>query len=184
MGTRVRRGAEKGEDGDLSKEEQKEALEQLRAQYEKYELNEYSAEIWKKTSFFTNGNHVDLFLDLNQHLEDMDIHASVSDSVFKVKFDATPSQAQKVFKFYAEKINALPADIQTAAQKAILEKPETKAILEGKTKLRQLASSSFSESGTSKRQRTTKSPRRLRKTTNPKSPAVSTSPTETKPQRN
>jgi len=89
--TRVRRGAEKGEDGDLSKEEQKEALEQLRAQYEKYELNEYSAEIWKKTSFFTNGNHVDLFLDLNQHLEDMDIHATVSDSVFKVKFDATPS---------------------------------------------------------------------------------------------
>merc|ERR1712187_112666 len=94
----------------------------LRAQYEKYELNEYSAEIWKKTSFFTNGNHVDLFLDLNQHLEDMDIHASVSDSVFKVKFDA-------------EKINALPVDIQTAAQKAILEKPETKAILEGKKEI-------------------------------------------------
>jgi len=98
-------------------------------------LNEYSAEIWKKTSFFTNGNHVDLFLDLNQHLEDMDIHTSVSDSVFKVKFDATPSQAQKVFKFYAQKINALPADIQTAAQKAILEKPETKAILEGKKEI-------------------------------------------------
>jgi len=73
-----------------------------------------------------------LFLDLNQHLEDMDIHATVSDSVFKVKFDATPTQAQKVFKFYAEKINALPADIQTEAQKAILAKPETKAILEGK----------------------------------------------------
>jgi len=95
-------------------------------------LNEYSAEIWKKTSFFTNGNHVDLFLDLNQHLEDMNIDTTVSDSVFKVKFDATPSQAQKVFKFYAEKINALPADIQTEAQKAILAKPETKAILEGK----------------------------------------------------
>merc|ERR1712187_281272 len=45
------------------------------------------------------------------------------------------SQAQKVFKFYAEKINALPADIQTAAQKAILEKPETKAILEGKKEI-------------------------------------------------
>merc|ERR1711990_92759 len=89
--TRVRRGAEKGEEGDLSKEEMKEQLDQLRAQYEKYELNEYSAEIWKKTSFFTNGNHVDLFLDLNQHLEDMDIHATVSDSVVKVKFDATPS---------------------------------------------------------------------------------------------
>merc|ERR1711971_761206 len=51
-------------------------------------------------------------------------------------------------------------------------------------KLRQLASSSSSESGTLKRQRMTKSPRRLRKTTNPKSPAVLTSPTETKPQRN
>merc|ERR1712087_956133 len=51
-------------------------------------------------------------------------------------------------------------------------------------KLRQLASSSSSESGRSKRQRMTKSPRRLRKTTNPKSPAVLTSPTETKPQRN
>merc|ERR1712110_1248687 len=98
----------------------------------KYELNEYSPEIWKKTSFFTSGNHVDLFLDLKQHLEDMNIDATVSDSVFKVKFDATPSQTQKVFKFYAQKINALPADIQTEAQKAILAKPETKAILEGK----------------------------------------------------
>jgi len=130
--TRVRRGNEKGEDGELSKEELKEDLEQLRAQYEKYELNEYSPEIWKKTSFFTSGNHIDLFLDLKQHLEDMNIDATVSDSVFKVKFDATPSQTQKVFKFYAQKINALPADIQTEAQKAILAKPETKAILEGK----------------------------------------------------
>ena len=95
-------------------------------------MNEYSAEIWKKTSFFTSGNHVDLFLDIVQHLEDMKIDPTVSDSVFKVKFDATPSQAQKVFKFYVEKINALPADIQTEAQKAILAKPETKAILEGK----------------------------------------------------
>merc|ERR1712217_882390 len=43
--------------------------------------------------------------------------------------------AEKVFKFYAEKINGLPADIQTAAQKAILEKPETKAILEGKKEI-------------------------------------------------
>merc|ERR1712100_515771 len=123
-----RRGAEKGEDGDLSKEEQKEALEQLRAQYEKYELNEYSAEIWKKTSFFTSGNHVDLFLDIVQHLEDMKIDPTVSDSVFKVKFDATPSQAQKVFKFCVEKINALPADIQTEAKSNSEEsKEESKA---------------------------------------------------------
>jgi len=95
-------------------------------------LNEYSAEVWKKTSFFTNGNHVDLFLDLTQHLDDMDITHTVSDSVFKVKFDATPAQAQHVFKFYAEKINAIDEKIQTAAQKAILAKPETKAILESK----------------------------------------------------
>jgi len=98
--TRTRRGAEKGEDGELSKEEQAEALQQLRQQYEKYELNDYAPEIWKKTSFFTCGNHVDLFLDLNHHLEDMKINGTVSDSVFKIKFDATPSQAAQVFKFY------------------------------------------------------------------------------------
>lgn len=154
-------------------------------------MNEYSAEIWKKTSFFTNGNHVDLFLDINQHLEDMDLHPTVSDSVFKVKFDATPAQAQKVFKFYAEKINGLPADIQTAAQKAILEKPETRQFSKERRKWRSLrkkrrqpASSSSSESEISQKLRVTKSLRRLRKTANPKSLAVSTSPTETKPQRN
>ena len=97
-------------------------------------MNEYSAEVWKKTSFFTNGNHVDLFLDLTQHLDDMDITHTVSDSVFKVKFDATPAQAQHVFKFYAEKINAIDEKIQTAAQKTILAKPETKAILASEIK--------------------------------------------------
>merc|ERR1712084_202690 len=51
-------------------------------------------------------------------------------------------------------------------------------------KLRLLALSSSSESRISKRRRVTKSLRRQRKTTNPKSPAVLTSPTETKPLRN
>jgi len=62
----------------------------------------------------------------------MDINGTVSDSVFKVKFDATPTQAQKVFKFYVEKISKIPEGIQTEAQKALLAKPETKAILENK----------------------------------------------------
>jgi len=91
--TRVRRGAESGPDGELSKEEQAEKLQQQRAQYEKYELNEYTPEVWKKTSFFTSGNYVDLFLDINQLLDDMGISKTENDTYFKVKFDATPAQA-------------------------------------------------------------------------------------------
>merc|ERR1712084_178440 len=53
-----------------------------------------------------------------------------------------------------------------------------------KMKLRLLALSSSLESRISKRRRVTKSPRRQRKTINPKSPAALTSLTETKPLRN
>jgi hypothetical protein len=130
--TRVRRGAESGPDGDLSKEEQAEKLQQQRAQYEKYELNEYTPEVWKKTSFFTSGNYVDLYLDINQLLDDMGISKTENDTYFKVKFDATPAQAQKVFKFYLSKLSKVPEASQTDAQKALLAKPETKAILESK----------------------------------------------------
>jgi hypothetical protein len=49
---------------------------------------------------------------------------------------------------------------------------------------RQLALSNFSESRTSRKQRMTRSLRRLKRITNPKSPAVLTSPTETSHQRN
>jgi len=129
--TRVRRGAEQGEEKDLSKEEQQEELNQLRAQYEEYKLNDYDAEIWKKTSFFTSGKHIDLFLDLGNHLDDLNIEKNVHDSNFKIKFDAKPSQAQQIFAMYVNKIAKLPANIQTAAQKALLEKPETQAILNG-----------------------------------------------------
>lgn len=127
--TRVRRGAESGPDGELSKEEQAEKLQQQRAQYEKYELNEYTSEVWKKTSFFTSGNYVDLFLDINQLLDDMGISKTENDTFFKVKFDATPTQAKKVFKFYLQKLSKVPEASQTDAQKALLAKIETRAIL-------------------------------------------------------
>merc|ERR1712228_1162578 len=48
-----------------------------------------------------------------------------------IKFDAKPSQAQKIFAFYVKKISKIPASIQTAQQKALLEKPESQAVLEG-----------------------------------------------------
>jgi hypothetical protein len=89
--TRVRRGAESGPDGELSKAEQAEKLQQQRAQYEKYSMNEYTREVWKKTSFFTSGNSTDLFLDINQLLDDMGISKTENDTYFKVKFDATPA---------------------------------------------------------------------------------------------
>jgi hypothetical protein len=52
-----------------------------------------------------------LFLDLVNHLEDMDIDKNVNDEVFKIKFDAKPSQAQKIFAFYVKKISKIPASI-------------------------------------------------------------------------
>jgi len=55
----------------------------------------------------------------------MDIDKNVNDEVFKIKFDAKPSQAQKIFAFYVKKISKIPASIQTAQQKALLEKPES-----------------------------------------------------------
>ena len=86
---RVRRGAHKDDGCELDPEEQAEQLKQTREQYSSYELNDYDAEIWKKTSFFTTGNHVDLFLEIQEHLEALGIATSISDSVFKVKFDAS-----------------------------------------------------------------------------------------------
>lgn len=95
-------------------------------------LNEYTAEVWKKTSFFTSGNHIDLFLDISHHLEDMGINKTENDEYFKVKFDATPEQAKKVFKFYLEKLSKIPEANQTEAQKTLLAKPETQAIIAAK----------------------------------------------------
>lgn len=63
-------------------------------------MGDYDAEIWKKTSFFTTGNHVDLFLELQEHLEALGIHGTISDNQFKIKFDATPTQAQKISTLY------------------------------------------------------------------------------------
>jgi len=71
--------------------------------------------VWKKTSFFTTGKHVDLFIDIQAHLEDMGIAPSVSDSVFKVKFDASPSQAQTIFAQYIQKISKTKEEMLTAA---------------------------------------------------------------------
>lgn len=62
----------------------------------------------------------------------MGISKTENDTYFKVKFDATPAQAQKVFKFYLQKLSKVPEASQTDAQKALLAKPETKAILESK----------------------------------------------------
>jgi len=62
----------------------------------------------------------------------MGISATVSDSVFKVKFDATQAQAQQVFKFYLEKVNKIPEAMQTAQQQKLLAQPNTQAILAGK----------------------------------------------------
>jgi len=71
-------------------EERKEAVAQLKAQYEDYDVNDYVPEIWNKTSFFTSGDRLDLFMELQDHLDVLGISKSVSDSVFKIKFDATP----------------------------------------------------------------------------------------------
>jgi len=112
---RTRRGAHKEEDGELDATDLSTKLEQEREQFEKFELNEYAAEVWKKTSFFTTGKHVDLFIDIQQHLEDMGITPIVSDSVFKVKFDASPSQAQAIFAQYIQKISKTKEEMLTAA---------------------------------------------------------------------
>lgn len=63
---------------------------QLKQQFQDYEINDYDAEIWKKTSFFTSGDRVDLFMEIIDHLDTLGISKSVSDSVYKIKFDATP----------------------------------------------------------------------------------------------
>jgi len=112
---RTRRGAHKEEDGELDATDLSTKLEQEREQFEKFELNEYAAEVWKKTSFFTTGKHVDLFIDIQAHLEDMGIAPTVSDSVFKVKFDASPSQAQTIFAQYIQKISKTKEEMLTAA---------------------------------------------------------------------
>lgn len=58
----------------------------------------------------------------------MGINKIENDSVFKVKFDATPAQSQRVFKHYIKKLNAQKANL-TDAQKALLEREDTQKLL-------------------------------------------------------
>jgi len=62
-------------DGPLDKDELEEQYRQLRAQYGEYELNDYDAEVFNKTSFFTQGDCIDLFLELQDHLDALGVHA-------------------------------------------------------------------------------------------------------------
>jgi len=62
----------------------------------------------------------------------MGINKTENDEYFKVKFDATPDQAKKIFKHYLERVSKIPEANQTEAQKTLLAKPETQAIIAAK----------------------------------------------------
>jgi len=112
---RTRRGKpETSEDGAFeSPEEIADSIRLEREKWSDHTLNDYDAEIWKKTSFFTTGDHIDLFNELIFHLSAMGINANESDSAFKIKFDASPSQAQKIFAHYIQRLNAMPEALRT-----------------------------------------------------------------------
>lgn len=91
--------------------------------------------------------HVDLFLELQEHLDQLGINYTVSDTVFKIKFDSSQDQVQKIFNLYVRKLNDIdvaeqskaeamrkdnkpaPATALTSAQKALLQTPEAQAII-------------------------------------------------------
>lgn len=103
-------------------------------QAEALDLNDYDAEIWKKTSFFTTGKHVELFIELQEHLEALGIAGSVSDSSFKIKFDTTPMQTKKIYALYVHKLKEIQEkkpEIMTQQQQALMAKQEVQDILNG-----------------------------------------------------
>ena len=50
-------------------EEKREMLAELKAFFTKYESEDYVPEIYSKTSFFTSGDRIDLFMELIDHLD-------------------------------------------------------------------------------------------------------------------
>jgi len=125
--------------GVMQSEDETEYMEmqnQLKQQFQDYGINDYDAEIWKKTSFFTSGDRVDLFMEIIDHLETLGISKSVSDSVFKIKFDATPQQSEMVLSHYILKLNELAKTAKgekmlTQAQRAILKSEKAAKIIAG-----------------------------------------------------
>jgi len=54
-------------------------------------------------------------MELQDHLDVLGISKSVSDSVFKIKFDATPQQSEKIIAHYILKLHELSKQPKTAA---------------------------------------------------------------------
>ena len=50
-------------------EEKKEMLAELKAFFTKCEIEDYVPEIQSRTSFFTSGDRIDLFMELIDHLD-------------------------------------------------------------------------------------------------------------------
>lgn len=64
-GARVRRAVNLNkQEAELEETELKEMIEQIREQFSGYECNDYEPEIWTKTSFFTSGDIIDLFMEI------------------------------------------------------------------------------------------------------------------------
>jgi hypothetical protein len=64
-----------------------------------------------------------LFLDIVEHLEALGITTNQSDNHFKVKFDASASDTQKIFALYVTRTNEIKVENRTAAQKTLLATP-------------------------------------------------------------
>ena len=59
--------------------ELQEMIAQQKQQFMDYQIEDYDPEIWKKTSFFTSGDRVDLFMEIIDHLNILGIGKTVSD---------------------------------------------------------------------------------------------------------
>merc|ERR1712083_936065 len=58
------------------------------------------------------GNHVDLFLEIQEHLEAIGVPTNISDNKFKIKFNATQHQATKISALYINKVNEMQEEVK------------------------------------------------------------------------
>lgn len=88
---RVRGGVDSAEDDKTNKSKYQANYDVWRETFEKYQSSSLDEElrIWKATRFFTSGMIINLFIELLDILERLEIPTKEYENEFKIKFDVT-----------------------------------------------------------------------------------------------
>jgi len=100
----IRRGGVENAEDDKEQNQTKYQAnyEEWKGIFEKYEGKPLETQlgIWKATRFFTSSDVINLFIELLDTLERLEITNEVHSNEFKVKFDVTSEQVTKIKAAY------------------------------------------------------------------------------------